>query len=90
MSTAVQVEIVIPESMGKIEALAKVSAVLRSSIARRLRMVECVAWEIAVFGPHIGDNPGKPYRTLVYRIARDMGGYSLCNVWNLSAYRITA
>ena len=90
MSTAVQVEIVIPESMGTIEALAKVSAVLDQVIARRLRWWNASRGEIAVFGPHIGDNPGKPYRTLVYRIARDMGGYSLCNVWNLSAYRITA
>ena len=31
MSTAVQVEIVIPESMGKVEALAKVSASLQGN-----------------------------------------------------------
>ena len=33
MSTAVQVEIVIPEGMGKVEALAKVSASLQGVIA---------------------------------------------------------
>lgn len=32
MSTAVQVEIVIPESMGKVEALAKVSTSLQGSL----------------------------------------------------------
>ena len=32
MSTAVQVEIVIPESMGKVEALAKVSTSLQASL----------------------------------------------------------
>ena len=37
MSTAVQVEIVIPESMGTIEALAKVSASLQGVIARKRR-----------------------------------------------------
>ena len=51
MSTAVQVEIVIPESMGKIEALAKVSAVLDQVIARRLRWWNASRGEIAVFGP---------------------------------------
>ena len=37
MSTAVQVEIVIPESMGKVEALAKVSTSLQGVIARKRR-----------------------------------------------------
>ena len=35
MSTSVQVEIVIPESMGKVEALAKVSTSLQGVIARK-------------------------------------------------------
>ncbi len=90
MSVPVEVEIVIPESMGRVEALAKVAAVLNRVVEGRLRQWRASRGEIAVFGPRIEDNPGQPYRTLVYRIARDRGGYSLCNVWNLNAYRVTA
>lgn len=91
MSVAVEeVEIIIPESMGRVEALAKATAVLNRVIERRMRKWRAERKEVAVFGPRIEDNPGHPYRTLVYRVARDRGGYSLCNVWNLNAYRVTA
>lgn len=90
MSVPVEVEIVIPESMGRVEALAKATAVLNRAIERRMWKWRASRGEIAVFGPRINDIPGWPYRTLVYRVARDRGGYSLCNVWNLNAYRVTA
>lgn len=90
MSVPVEVEIVIPESMGRVEALAKTTAVLNRVIERRMRQWRVSRGEIAVFGPRIENNPGQPYRTLVYRVAHDRGGYSLCNVWNLNAYRVTA
>ena len=91
MSVAVEeVEIIIPESMGRVEALAKATAVLNRVIERRMRKWRAERKEVAVFGPRIEENPGQPYRTLVYRVARDRGGYSLCNVWNLNAYRVTA
>ena len=47
MSTAVQVEIVIPESMGKVEALAKVSTSLQGVIARKRREWRASRGEIA-------------------------------------------
>ena len=90
MSAAVEVEIVIPESMGRVEALAKTIAVLNRVIEGRMRLWRASRREVAVFGPHVEENPGLPYRTLVYRVARDFGGYSLCDVWGLNAYRVTA
>lgn len=53
MSTAVQVEIVIPESMGKVEALAKVSASLQGVITRKRREWRAARGEIAVLGPNV-------------------------------------
>ena len=70
--------------MGRVEALAKATAVLNRVIERRMRKWRAERKEVAVFGPRIEENPGQPYRTLVYRVARDRGGYSLCNVWNLN------
>ena len=53
MSTSVQVEIVIPESMGKVEALAKVSTSLQGVIARKRREWRAARGEIAVLGPNV-------------------------------------
>lgn len=57
MSTAVQVEIVIPESMGKVEALAKVSTSLQGVIARKRREWRASRGEIAVLGPNVEVRP---------------------------------
>ena len=57
MSTAVQVEIVIPESMGKVEALAKVSTSLQGVIARKRREWRASRGEIAVLGPNVEGRP---------------------------------
>ena len=46
MSTTVQVEIVIPEGMGKVEALAKVSTSLQGVIARKRREWRAARGEI--------------------------------------------
>ena len=65
MSTAVQVEIVIPESMGKVEALAKVSTSLQGVIARKRREWRASRGEIAVLGPNVEVRPA--CRLFVYR-----------------------
>ena len=75
MSTAVQVEIVIPESMGKVEALAKVSTSLQGVIARKRREWRASRGEIAVLGPNVEVRPA--CRLFVYRVARDFGGDSM-------------
>ena len=62
MSTAVQVEIVIPESMGKVEALAKVSASLQGVITRKRREWRAARGEIAVLGPN-ATSAGTPCAT---------------------------
>ena len=80
MSTAVQVEIVIPESMGKVEALAKVSTSLQGVIARKRR-------EIAVLDPNVEVRPA--CRLFVYRVARDFGGDSMRYVWDRNAEKVT-
>lgn len=49
MSAVVQVEIVIPEGMGKAEALAKVCACLQSLIASRCRFWRTGRGNVAVF-----------------------------------------
>ena len=72
MSTTVQVEIVIPEGMGKVEALAKVSASLQGVIARKRREWRAARGEIAVLGPNVEERPA--CRLFVYRVARDFGG----------------
>ena len=83
MSTAVQVEIVIPEGMGKVEALAKVSASLQGVIARKRREWRAARGEIAVLGPNVEERPA--CRLLVYRVARDFGGDSMRYVWDSNA-----
>ena len=75
MSTSVQVEIVIPESMGKVEALAKVSTSLQGVIARKRREWRAARGEIAVLGPNVEERPA--CRLFVYRVARDFGGDSM-------------
>ena len=72
MSTAVQVEIVIPEGMGKVEALAKVSASLQGVIARKRREWRAARGEIAVLGPNVEGRPA--CRLFAYRVARDFRG----------------
>ena len=86
MSTAVQVEIVIPESMGKVEALAKVSTSLQGVIARKRREWRASRGEI-VLGPNVEVRPA--CRLFVYRVARDFGGDSMRYVWERNAEKVT-
>ena len=87
MSTAVQVEIVIPEGMGKVEALAKVSTSLQGVIARKRREWRASRGEIAVLGPNVEVRPA--CRLFVYRAARDFGGDSMRYVWDRNAEKVT-
>ena len=87
MSTAVQVEIVIPESMGKVEALAKVSTSLQGVIARKRREWRASRGEIAVLGPNVEVRPA--CRLFVYRVARAFGGDSMRYVWDRNAEKVT-
>ena len=68
MSSVVQVEIVIPEGMGKAEALAKVCACLQSLIASRCRFWRTGRGNVAVFGPQVETRPA--CRVYVYRVVR--------------------
>lgn len=76
MSTAVQVEIVIPESMGKVEALAKVSTSLQGVIARKRREWRASRGEIAVLGPNVevlrvtlpNRRKGEPFKDRIVRM----------------------
>jgi len=83
MSTSVQVEIVIPESMGKVEALAKVSTSLQGVIARKRREWRAARGEIAVLGPNVEERPA--CRLFVYRV----GGDSMRYVWDRNAEKVT-
>ena len=87
MSTAVQVEIVIPESMGKVEALAKVSTSLQGVIARKRREWRASRGEIAVLGPNVEVRPA--CRLFVYRVARDFGGDSMRYEWDRNGEKVT-
>ena len=91
MSTVVQAEIVIPEGMGKAEALAKVCASLQTLIAARCRFWRTGRGNVAVFGPQIQKRPA--CTLYVYRVVRDFregsrGG--LCHaVWYRKADTVT-
>lgn len=87
MSTAVQVEIVIPENMGKVEALAKMAASLQVVIARKRREWRASRGEIAVLGPNVEERSA--CRLFVYRVARDLGGDSMRYVWERNAEKVT-
>ena len=87
MSTSVQVEIVIPESMGTVEALAKVSTSLQGVIARKRREWRASRGEIAVLGPNVEVRPA--CILFVYRVARDFGGDSMSYVWDRNAEKVT-
>lgn len=57
MSAVVQIEIVIPEGMGRAEALAKVCACLQSLIAERCRFWRTGRGNVAVFGQQVETHP---------------------------------
>ena len=86
MSTSVQVEIVIPESMGKVEALAKVSTSLQGVIARKRREWRAARGEIAVLGPNVEERPAG--RLFVCRVAREFGGGSMRYVRDRNAEKV--
>ena len=57
MSIVLQAEIVIPEGMGRAEALAKVCASLQTLIAERCRFWRTGRADVAVFGPQVENRP---------------------------------
>ena len=75
MSVPVEVEIVIPESMGRVEALAKVAAVLNRVVEGRLRQWRASRGEIAVFRLHRGQLPAS--RTGRWRTASPATGAAI-------------
>lgn len=91
MSAVVQVEIVIPEGMGKAEALAKVCACLQNLIAERCRFWRTGRDNVAVFGPQVETRPA--CRVYVYRVVRDFregsGSGLRYEVWSRKADRVT-
>lgn len=86
MSAVVQVEIVIPEGMGKAEALAKVCACLQSLIASRCRFWRTGRGNVAVFGPQVETRPA--CRVYVYRVVRDAPSALRYEVWSRKADRV--
>lgn len=90
MSTVVQAEIVVPEGMGKAEALAKVCASLQTLIAERCRFWRTGRGNVAVFGPQIEKRPACVL--YVYRVVRDFhegSGGLRYEVWTRKADRVT-
>lgn len=90
MSAVVQIEIVIPEGMGKAESLAKVCACLQNLIAERCRFWRTGRDNVAVFGPQVETRPA--CRVYVYRVVRDfrdVPGALLYEVWSRKADRVT-
>lgn len=91
MSTVVQVEIVIPEGMGKAEALAKVCASLHTLIEARCRFWRTGRGNVAVFGPQVQKR--RACTLYVYRVVRDFREGSRSglryDVWTRKADTVT-
>ena len=91
MSIVLQAEIVIPEGMGRAEALAKVCASLQTLIAERCRFWRTGRADVAVFGPQVENRPA--CTLYVYRVERDFreatGGGLRYKVWTRKAERVT-
>lgn len=91
MSTVVQAEIVIPEGMGRAEALAKVCASLQTLIEARCRFWRTGRGNVAVFGPQVQKRPA--CTLYVYRVVRDFreatGGGLRYDVWTRKADTVT-
>lgn len=91
MSTVVQAEIVIPEGMGRAEALAKVCASLQTLIEARCRFWRTGRGDVAVFGPQVQKR--RACTLYVYRVVRDFregsGGGLRHAVWYRKADTVT-